>query len=271
MKRSANRRELKRAGPLRKGLQAAGAAIAANPVMVGGATAFAIAFSYVSANALWYQPSSHKNAFFATRAVVSAQRPGEAVLLPPDPAPQTIVRFEPEPDVAGDPLVAQVQRSLMELRLYAGPVDGLTGPQTQSAVKDYQRILGLPQTGIIDERLLETMGSGGATRPADDAAMPAGLPVPASVPMPQPRAGTALAGVSGETVAATSAPLADPKVALVQAGLRAFGNDGIEIDGIVGERTRRAIIEFQALFGLPQTGEVDNALQAKMRDVGLTN
>jgi len=57
----------------------------------------------------------------------------------------------------------------------------------------------------------------------------------------------------------------------IQAGLRAFGNEGIEIDGVVGARTRAAILEFQSLFGLPETGEPDQALYAKMRDIGLTD
>lgn len=55
----------------------------------------------------------------------------------------------------------------------------------------------------------------------------------------------------------------------VQAGLKAFGNDGIEIDGVMGERTRTAISEFQSLFGLPVTGEADPALIAKMQEIGL--
>jgi peptidoglycan hydrolase-like protein with peptidoglycan-binding domain len=57
----------------------------------------------------------------------------------------------------------------------------------------------------------------------------------------------------------------------VQAGLKAFGNDGIEVDGLLGQNTQAAIREFQSLFGLPVTGQPDQALLAKMREVGLTN
>ena len=38
-----------------------------NPALAGGATAFLVALSFVSANALWYQPYAHSGAFFATR------------------------------------------------------------------------------------------------------------------------------------------------------------------------------------------------------------
>jgi peptidoglycan hydrolase-like protein with peptidoglycan-binding domain len=52
--------------------------------------------------------------------------------------------------------------------------------------------------------------------------------------------------------------------------LKAFGQDGIEVDGIPGARTKNAIREFQSIFGLPVTGEPDQALYDKMREIGLT-
>jgi peptidoglycan hydrolase-like protein with peptidoglycan-binding domain len=64
---------------------------------------------------------------------------------------------------------------------------------------------------------------------------------------------------------------ADRQIMKLQAGLRAFGNEAMEVDGVLGARTREAIHEFQALFGLPETGEPDDALYAKMREIGLTN
>lgn len=80
--------------------------------------------------------------------------------------------------------------------------------------------------------------------------------------------------------AAASAPAAesaapaqseDARILRIQAGLKAFGNDDMKLDGVVGARTRAAIKEFQSLFGLPETGEPDEAVYAKMREIGLTN
>ena len=45
----------------------------------------------------------------------------------------------------------------------------------------------------------------------------------------------------------------------------------IEIDGVMGARTEAAIHEFQALFGLPETGKADEAVHAKMKEIGLIN
>ena len=61
------------------------------------------------------------------------------------------------------------------------------------------------------------------------------------------------------------------RIARIQAGLRAFGHDQIEIDGIAGSQTRDAIAEFQSLFRLAATGEPDAQTEAKMREIGLIN
>jgi peptidoglycan hydrolase-like protein with peptidoglycan-binding domain len=89
------------------------------------------------------------------------------------------------------------------------------------------------------------------------------------VPRPAPRPGdTSAVPVS---VPAASAPAPDARIIKIQAGLKAFGIDVMQLDGVVGARTKAAIKEFQSLFGLPETGEPDEVVYAKMREIGLTN
>jgi len=269
MARSARRRS--RALPAQlaaEGLRAAAAVLARNPLLVGGATAFVVALSFVSANALWYQPHFHDGAFFATRQhpykAPSPSRPGFAGerettirLVRPDPgtAPPGPAAAAPPAAVADaaapkpDATVKLVQSLLAKLGLYQGPVDGLTGPATRGAIAGYRAKIGLTPRGDIDAALLAEL----AAQPSTAAVGPLPLPVP------RPAAGQ------------QTASAADPLVAKIQAGLKAFGNDGIEVDGVMGERTRSAIREFQSLFGLAPTGEPDKALYAKMKDVGLTD
>lgn len=243
--------------------------------VIGGATAFAVAFSYVAANAVWYQPHAHGGAFFATR--------------PHNPLPEqdedgaraeTIIRLEPGPAQAarqparqaqtpsggaapadpvavqparpkGDPVVEKVQRILSGLNLYEGDIDGLNGPRTRAAIEKYRRVVGLDASSEIDERLLVQLGA--APREA------------AAPPTPRQSPGTDMIQTS------SAVPAQDPTIMRIQAGLKAFGNEAIEIDGVVGSRTRAALREFQALFGLPETGEPDAAVYAKMREIGLAN
>lgn len=251
---------------------------------VGGLTAFAVAFAYVAANAIWYQPHAHGSAFFATRPLPAAQNgsvPGQpvetiirlerqtqaapqAVVPAPVPAPRSqgvaaVPTTPPAPQTIqealvrnGDPVVEEVQRILSGLSLYSGPVDGLNGPQTRQAIENYRRIVGLGGGAEIDDKLLSQLGAAPRST-MNVAALPAGSP------------GTDLIETSSAT------PRNDTMVMRIQAGLKAFGNDGIEVDGVVGSRTKAAILEFQSLFGLPETGLPDEALYAKMRDIGLTD
>ncbi|WP_421913836.1 peptidoglycan-binding protein [Mesorhizobium sp.] len=239
--------------PFQDGAAAVGSLISQNPVLVGGSTAFLVTLFYVSANALWYQPFPHSGAFFATRSMASFPRAGVA-------EPETTINIvrpaTATAPVKSDPRVQQVQGILKDLNFYSGTVDGITGPATRKAIQAYQQKVGLNASGEIDAVLLDQLGA---------------TPTTASVPHPQPRpAETGVVPVSLQTSAAPSqAP--DARIVKIQAGLKAFGNDDMQLDGVVGARTKAAIKEFQSLFGLPQTGEPDEVVYVKMREIGLTN
>ncbi|MEI5677599.1 MULTISPECIES: peptidoglycan-binding domain-containing protein [unclassified Mesorhizobium] len=262
MARSAKRPE-KRApkpGPLEGSVLALGGMISRNPVLVGGSTAFLVALFYVSANALWYQPHAHTSAFFATREFSLLPARSESALL----EPETTIHIERPEEVPAaparpksDPAVEQVQAILKDLNFYAGTVDGISGPATTKAIETYQRKMGLTPSGKIDQQLLSQLGANPTT---------AGI-TPAPAPRPQPVQQTPTPIPAVQPV---SAPAPSPRVSKIQAGLKAFGNDGIEIDGLVGARTKSAIREFQSLFGLPETGEPDEAVYVKMKEIGLT-
>lgn len=255
MARSARRPSAarRRAGALRSGAAALGSLIADNPVLVGGSTAFLVTLFYVSANALWYQPFPHTGAFFATRGTAHASATGPV-------EPETTINIvrppaEPAPSARRDPAVEQVQGILKDLGFYSGAVDGILGPNTQSAVAAYQRKVGLGASGALDDALLEQLGL---------------APRTASVP-PRPAPRPAAPSATAPSAAPAPPQSADARIVRIQAGLKAFGNDGITLDGVVGARTRAAIREFQALFGLPETGEPDESVYAKMREIGLTD
>ena len=239
---------------LRDGASAMLGLIARNPTLVGGTTAFLVALSFVSSNALWYQPHAHSGAFFATRDFL---RPGAPAL--PDETTILIERpQEPRHVVVGDPTVKDVQETLRELNFYDGAVDGLFGPNTRVAIETYQSKMGLRVTGTVDDSLLDQLGTGSVK--------------PAVLPSPAPRrevAEPAVASASDEAVAKPASLVRDERIAKVQAGLREFGNEAIEIDGLMGARTAAAIKEFQSLFGLKVTGEADQAVYAKMKEIGL--
>ncbi len=236
----------RRSGILRSG----SALIGRNPVAIGAVTGFFVIFAFISANALWYQPHAHPGPLFETRPHHFVPKPVETKLTLPETT-AAIVPVAPRRDDgpaaghSGDPTLFRVQETLAELRLYDGEPDGIQGPQTREAVMQYQRVVGLEQTGTVDEELLRHLGLRQAETP-----VPAPRPAASPATTPQLAAG-------------------DPMVMQIQAALKAFGNAHIEVDGIAGKQTEAAIREFQALFGLEVDGRPDEGLLKKMRDLGM--
>ena len=57
-----------------------------------------------------------------------------------------------------NPQIAGLQVALRAQGLYRGPIDAISGPGTVAAVRDFQRIQGLPATGLADARTRAALG-----------------------------------------------------------------------------------------------------------------
>lgn len=57
-----------------------------------------------------------------------------------------------------NPQTAGLQVALRAQGLYRGPIDAIAGPATVAAVRDFQRLEGLPVTGLADARTREAFG-----------------------------------------------------------------------------------------------------------------
>jgi len=58
-------------------------------------------------------------------------------------------------------LVQTIQTLLVGQGFDPGPADGRVGPKTRQAVKDYQRKVGMPETGNLDGELLAALSAVG--------------------------------------------------------------------------------------------------------------
>ena len=282
-----SRRRAPRRGRLATILLAAGGLVASNPAIAGGTTAFLVTLGFISANALWYQPHVHDGVFFRTRpelvfkpikqeanplgkasenAAEQADAPIRKVTSVPVPqSPDPIaaaINGEPVLAPGGDPEVAKLQQKLLALGFYTGTVDGISGRGTRAAIEAYRKAAA--DMGIEAEPAVD--------KPSETTAS---IAVPAKKPAPSDEQATVqkVSTAPGENMVATGAPggLSPADIVRVQAGLRAFGNDMVEIDGRVGASTKAAVSEFQKLFRLPVTGEPDAKLLAKMQEIGLIN
>jgi peptidoglycan hydrolase-like protein with peptidoglycan-binding domain len=302
---------------------AAGDFIVRNPVLTGGATAFLVVLSFVSANALWYQPEAHNAVFFRTRPdfvfkpTPRAVLPGTASASDNAPKPTATASAEPASSAnteTAQPLeaaslsadrlnmsasvddmlpalapnadleIARLQQRLSTLGIYKGPVDGFTGPQTREAVERWralQQKLGVQEANIPAQLQADAQNSAPAQ---DDVAKAIEVAVP--TPRPQPavlktetdsKPKPALVSYEkpapkkqmAATLAVQSGKVSSQDIIRVQAGLKAFGNDTVPVNGQSGKTTQEAVREFQKLFSMPVTGEIDATLIAKMREIGL--
>jgi len=65
----------------------------------------------------------------------------------------------------GDESVKSVQEALKDKGHDPGPIDGLMGPRTSQALKDFQKAEGLKVTGQLDNQTREKLGvQGGGKR-----------------------------------------------------------------------------------------------------------
>ncbi len=240
-----------------------GARAAENPVATGGTVAFAVVMFFVSSNALFYQPFQHKDAFFHTRSMNNYEAPilpkvsvnthnksakSETFKIAREGVSEGIVEKNLQ--------LVDIQSALASMKLYNGTIDGLPGPKTREAIATFQQQAGLEPTGEVDPLLVDAIRT--ASIPAEK--------------IPAPRIKKQLAEALPDVAPVqTKAELAEDEIKKLQAGLKAFGNEGIEIDGKVGGKTKQAILEFQELFKLTNTGMADLETLNKLQEIGLVS
>jgi peptidoglycan hydrolase-like protein with peptidoglycan-binding domain len=137
--------------------------------------------------------------------------------------------------------VKVLQRALIAAGIpVRGGADGVFGQMTAAAVTSYQQANGLAATGVVDADLVSRLSL--------VAAAPTATPTPAPAPAPG-------ASYVGLTVGATGDLVKDLQRALMQAGLTVRGG----ADGVFGNMTKTALMQFQQSQGRAQTGAVTDA------------
>jgi peptidoglycan hydrolase-like protein with peptidoglycan-binding domain len=123
----------------------------------------------------------------------------------------------------GREVTLQAQRQLKALGFNPGVVDGNFGPQTTTALREYQRAYRLPPTGTLDEATLRSL-------------------------LPE------------RFQASTGTSLSNREIAVqAQRQLKALGFDPGTTDGTMGPQSEAALREYQRAYRLPPTGVLDEA------------
>lgn len=193
--------------------------------------AFASLSTVIVVNALFLQAARHPAPLFSFRegAALMAPRPNE--------------------------LVRATQDALKQRGYYSGELDGLAGPQTRTAIKDFQMHAGLEASGEPTFELLSEIRSASRTDLA---------PVPTRVAGSADRQPQAVMPVP--PVAQAVAP--SGMVAAVQGALARAAYGPLTVDGVAGPATEEAVKRFQRDHNLAVTGQITEGLIVELRAAG---
>jgi hypothetical protein len=201
------------------GLSALGRLAARNPGTVGGTCAFLVVFSFVAANALWYQPGGHPAPFLKTRSADNSLGFTATKPEPHDVTTFVIERVEEGEDLPEVTDVTPAERPFDEV------------------------------AEIIAEKPVKAAPE--ASEEAD--------PVAAAI---------LRAEADPAVTSAVQKPVPSELVMKIQKGLSNIAYTDIAVDGLIGEKTRTAIRHFEKHYRLPVTGEPNELVLAKLKDIG---
>ena len=210
-----------------------------------------VAVVAILVNVLFMQSGSHPAPLFKPAEAESkaahpaskppASAPVQRVDLVPTPVTPKLVAPH-APRTPGE-IITDIQRELARRGYYEGPVDGLYGPRTDGAIRDFERAAGLKPSAQPTEALLQAI-----TRSPPRA----GKGVTGSTPSAGP--GTVQAVTPAQP---TPAPA---QVIVVQRALSEFGYGQIRPSGMLDSDTQRAIAGFERQRNLPITGQLSDQL-----------
>lgn len=256
-------------------LMASVALIGRHPRALGGLVAFGVVFSFVAANALWYQPRHHPAPLLATRTADDGMAIAQSETQSSEPG-VTVFRIERETpeDVARaaekakpSELVRRIQQALAGRGLYDGPADGLTGPKTEAAILFFEQTEGMAETGEASETVLARLEHVAAPQETDADADLKTASTDVAAPVDEVAALIAASDQPVKVVPAEKPP-SPALVMQIQKALTGMAYADVKVDGIPGDATRAAIRAFEKSYRLPVTGEPSERVLKKLKSIG---
>jgi peptidoglycan hydrolase-like protein with peptidoglycan-binding domain len=213
-----------------------------------------VAFATVAilTNVLFMQKGSHPAPMFksalapAKPAAGAESRPAAAVR--PRPVEQSAAASAakgPAPSSPRTPgeIINDIQRELARRGYYEGAVDGLYGPRTDGAIRDFEQAAGLKPSTEPNEALLQAVQRAPARLVKGTTTGTASAPRP---PLPV------------RNDAAADRPAPSRRVIALQRALAEYGYGQIKPSGIIDAETQAAIEKFERERKLPITGQASD-------------
>jgi peptidoglycan hydrolase-like protein with peptidoglycan-binding domain len=192
-------------------------------------------------NLLWMQAGQHPAPMFKAKpgsprppAVATPSIPGIPRARPLEAAPAA----KPVPAVRSPgEIINDIQRELARRGYYEGVIDGLYGPRTDAAIREFEQANGIKPAMEPSEALLQAIvrAPARASKPSAPAAARPPLPVRSDV--------------------ATERPASSRRVLALQRALADYGYGQLKPSGIMDAETQAAIERFERERRLPVTGQ----------------
>jgi peptidoglycan hydrolase-like protein with peptidoglycan-binding domain len=184
-------------------------------------------------NALFMQSGPHPAPIFANKPVpVTTPLIGPVVSLMPQgragEAKADLTNNRPRSD-----MIADIQRQLTRRGFYDGLADGVYGPKTDTAIRDFEQAAGLRPSAEPNDVLLATISKSSVK----------------AHPTAAPRS---------DPIAALLAP--SPRILAVQRALTDFGYGPVKPSGVYDVETRAAVERFEKARRRPVTGQISDHL-----------
>lgn len=197
--------------------------------LAGGVAGFAAVAILV--NALFMQSGPHPAPIFANMPVPIAASPaGPSAALGPQ---RKALDAKAEPTRPRSDTVAEIQRELARHGFYDGMADGVYGPKTDTAIRDFEHAAGLRPSAEPNDLLLASIARSAIK------AQPVALQ-------------------RNDPIAALLAPSA--RITAVQRALTDFGYGPVKPTGLYDTETRVAIERFEKARRRPLTGQISDQL-----------
>jgi len=216
-------------------------ALGRNPLDAVGLFLLLVAAGAILANALYRQPGPHPAPIFSVKPRPVATEPADGVVPPLPRARPPAAKSEAAAHPRAD-LTANIQRELIKRGLFEGAADGVIGPKTDAAIRDFETLANMKVTGEPSEDLLRVLQRGPGK--ADTAA---------------PRA-PSRDQINEILSGSTSAPGTAQRIVAVQRALNDFGYGPVKATGSIGPETTAAIRKFESDRKMPVTGQVSARL-----------
>lgn len=202
-------------------------------------------------NALFLQSGPHPAPLFKAPLAAGEATNTVVVAVPrPRPAEPVPAKIEtPALPRTSAEIMTDIQRELARRGFYDGPIDGVHGPKTDSAIRDFEQAAGVKPNLQASEALLQTMVKSSVEAPKTAAA---------STPAP----GAAHNDAIGDLLAPSR------RVVALQRALAQYGYGQIKPTGVVDAETRAAIEKFERERKLPVTGQPSDRVAREL--TGLT-